>query len=106
MIFAVTVELSRTALSMSATGLALAVTGLTAVKNELAQARGMEKLVTLTHLCFAVPLSVFGAEHLSSAQAMLALAPRYTPGRMFWVYFAGMALVAASPSIATKIQVR
>ncbi len=106
MMLAVFLALSRTALSMSAAGLALAVVGLTAAKNDLAQARGIEKLVTLTHLCFAVPLAVFGAEHLSSAQAMLALVPRYMPGRMFWVYFVGIALIAASLSIATKIQVR
>jgi uncharacterized membrane protein len=32
--------------------------------------------------------------------------PSYMPWRMFWVYFVGFALIAASLSIATKIQVR
>ena len=50
---------------MSAAGLALLVIGLLAVKNDIAQARGLDKIVALTHLCFAIPLAVFGAEHLS-----------------------------------------
>jgi len=57
-------------------------------------------------MCFAIPLAVFGAEHLSSPQSMLALVPSYMPWRVFWVYFVGFALIAASLSIATKVQVR
>ena len=37
---------------------------------------------------------------------MLAVVPSYMPWRLFWVYFVGVALIAASLSIATKIQVR
>jgi uncharacterized membrane protein len=105
-ILAVFLAFSGAALSMSAAGLALLAIGLLAGKNDLAQARGMDKIVALTHLCFAIPLAVFGAEHLSSQQALLALVPSYMPWRMFWVYFVGFALIAASLSIATRHQVR
>ncbi|MGA8596097.1 MAG: hypothetical protein WB676_15375 [Bryobacteraceae bacterium] len=105
-ILAVSLAFSGTALSMSAAGLALLAIGLLAAKNAIAQARGIDKIVGLTHLCFAVPLAVFGAEHLSSSQALLAAVPSYMPWRMFWVYFVGFALIAASLSIATKRQVR
>ena len=98
--------LSGAALSMSAAGLLLLAIGLLVAKNDMAQARGIDKIVTLTHLCFAIPLAVFGAEHLSSPQSLLAMVPSYMPGRMFWVYFVGFALIAASLSIATKRQVR
>ena len=91
---------------MSAAGLALLAIGLAAATKDLLQARGIEKAVALTHLCFALPLAVFGAEHLANPQALLALVPRYMPMRMFWVDFVGVALIAASLSIATKIQVR
>jgi hypothetical protein len=37
---------------------------------------------------------------------MLEMVPTYMPWRLFWVYFVGVALIAASLSIATKIQVR
>ena len=105
-ILALFLALSGTALSMSAAGLSLLVIALLAARNNIAQARGIDKVVALTPLCFAIPLAVFGAEHLSSQQSLLALVPSYMPWRMFWVYFAGFALVAASLSIATKRQVR
>jgi len=104
--FAVFLALSGPALSMSAAGLALLAIGLAAAKNDIAQARGIDKVVALTNLCFAFPLAVFGAEHLSSAQALLLGVPPYMPWRMFWVYFVGFALIAASLSIATKRLVR
>ena len=103
---AVFLAFSGAALSMSAAGLALVAIGLAAAKYDIVQACGIDKIVALTHLCFAIPLAVFGAEHLSSPQSMLALVPSYMPWRMFWVYFVGFALIAASLSIATKGQVR
>ncbi len=105
-ILAAFLALSGTALSMSAAGLALLAIGLLATKDDIAKARGVDKIVALTPLCFAIPLAVFGAEHLSSQHSLLALVPSYMPWRMFWVYFVGFALIAAALSIATKRQVR
>jgi uncharacterized membrane protein len=62
--------------------------------------------VALSNLCFAIPLAVFGALHLFGAQFVIGLVPRYMPWRLFWVYFVGCALIAASLSIATRIAVR
>jgi uncharacterized membrane protein len=98
--------LSGAALSMCAAGLALLAIGLAASRNDVANARGSDKIIALTSVCFAVPLAVFGAEHLSIPQALLALVPSYMPGGMFWVYFVGLALIAASLSIAIKREVR
>jgi uncharacterized membrane protein len=99
-------ELSRTAWSMSGACVALLAIGLRALKNDIARARGMDKIVALTPLCFAIPLAAFGALHFSTAKAMLEMVPSYMPWRLFWVYFVGVALIAASLSIATRIQVR
>jgi uncharacterized membrane protein len=99
-------EFSRTAFSMSAAGIALLAIGLWAAKNEVAQARGLDKIVALTNLCFALPLAVFGAEHLSAGKFMVEMVPPYIPWHLFWIYFVGCALIAASLSIATRIQVR
>ena len=90
------------ALSMSAAGLALLGIGLVAARKEIAATRGLGKVAALAHLCYALPLAVFGAEHLSMPQSMLPLVPSYMPSRMFWVYFVGVALIAASVSIAAK----
>jgi uncharacterized membrane protein len=99
-------EFSRTAVSMCAAGFLLFLIALWAAKAEIARARGLGKIVALSNLCFAIPLAVFGAEHLSSARFIMLAVPSYMPWRLFWAYFVGFALLAASLSIATKIQVR
>jgi uncharacterized membrane protein len=99
-------EFSPTALSMSAAILVLLVIGLFAAKSDIAQARGIGKVVALTNLCFAIPLAAFGAEHLSGAKFLMNLVPAYMPWRLFWAYFVGFALIAAALSIGTKTQVR
>ena len=103
---AIFVELSRTATSMCAAGIALFLIGVWATKNEITEARGLDKIVASSNLCFAIPFAVFGALHLFGPQFILPLVPRYMPWRMFWVYFIGCALIAASLSIATKVAVR
>ncbi len=105
-VLALFLEFSRTAVSMSVAGLALLLIGIAASKNVVARARGIDRIVALTHICFAIPLAVFGAEHLSAGKFMVNGVPPYMPWRVFWVYFVGFALIAASLSIATKIQVR
>ena len=99
-------EFSSTAFWMSAAGLALLVIGLLAAKNDIAQARGLDRIVALTNVCFAIPLAVFGAEHFCLGNSMIGLVPSYMPWRLFWIYFVGFALIIASLSIATKILVR
>ena len=91
---------------MSVAGVVLLVIGLLAARNDIALARGLDRIVALTHLCFAIPLAMFGAEHLALGSSMLGLVPPYMPSRLFWVYFVGVALIVAALSIATRIQVQ
>jgi uncharacterized membrane protein YphA (DoxX/SURF4 family) len=97
---------SRTALSMCSAGILLFLIALWAARSDVARARGLDKIVALSNLCFAIPLAVFGALHLSDVGSVLPIVPSYMPWRLFWAYFVGCALLAASVSIATKIQVR
>jgi uncharacterized membrane protein len=99
-------ETSRTAIAMCSAGIALFLIGVWAAKKEIAEARGLDKIVALRNLCFAIPLAVFGTLHLSGPQFVKDLVPVYMPWRLFWVYAVGCALIAASLSIATKIAVR
>jgi len=96
---------SPTVVSSCSAGIALFLIAIVAARKELAQAHGLDKVVALSNLCFAMPLAVFGAEHLSSAQFIMNLVPAYMPWRLFWAYFVGCALIAASLSIATKLLV-
>jgi uncharacterized membrane protein len=99
-------EFSHTAVSMCSAGILLFLIALWAAKNDIARASGLDKVVVLSNLSFAIPLAVFGAEHLSGASFIMLAVPSYMPWRLFWAYFVGFALLAASLSIATKIQVR
>ncbi len=99
-------EISRPVVSMCSAGILLFVVSLWAAKSDIAGASGLDKIVALSNLCFAIPLAVFGAEHLSSARFIMLVVPSYVPWRLFWAYFVGFALLSASLSIATKIQVR
>jgi putative oxidoreductase len=99
-------EFSRTVPSMCTAGILLFLVALWAAKTDIAQASGLDKIVATSNLCFAVPLAVFGALHLSDVEFVMPMVPSYMPWRLFWGYFFGFALLAASLSIATKIQVR
>ena len=99
-------EISRTAVSMCTAGILLFLIALWAAKTDIARARGLDKIVVLSNLCFGIPLAVFGAEHLSGARFIMLSVPSYMPWRLFWAYFVGVALLSASLSVATKIQVR
>jgi len=99
-------EVSRTANSMCAAGIILFLIAILAAKNQVAQARGLDKVIALANLCFAIPLAIFGAEHLSAAQFIQNGVPAFVPWHLFWAYFVGCALIAASLSIATRIAVR
>lgn len=73
---------------------------------EIAVARGPDKIVALTSLCIAIPLAVFGAEHLFGVELVVDAVPKFMPWRLFWAYLVGVALLAAAFSIAIKIAVR
>jgi hypothetical protein len=99
-------EVSRTANSMTGALLVMLVIGVLAAKNNIAAAHGLDKIAALTNLCFAIPLGVFGAEHLSAANGLSNGVPAFVPWHLFWAYVVGFALIAASLSIATNIQVQ
>ena len=98
--------ISRTVIAMCGAGILLFLVGLWAAKSDIARAGGLDKIVALSNLSFAIPLAVFGALHLFGVEFVLPLVPSYMPWRLFWAYFVGFALLSASLSIATKIQVR
>jgi uncharacterized membrane protein len=107
-VLATVFDLSRTAAAMTVAGIvvfAIAAAAL-ARRREFVQAHGLDKVIALRRVCFSIPLAVFGALHLFGAAFVLPIVPPYMPGRMFWVYAVGFALIAAAISIATDIVVR
>jgi uncharacterized membrane protein len=76
--------------------------GLITVRNEFLQKRGLDKIVVLGPVFFAVPLAVFGTEHFTAATILAGMVPAWLPGRMFWALFVGACLIAAALSIAAQ----
>jgi uncharacterized membrane protein len=77
-----------------------------AVGREFWMAQGLDKADPLGRVSLAVPLAVFGAEHLTSPQTIMKLVPAWMPGKLFWTYFVGVALIAAALSFIFRVGVR
>src|SRR5579863_3212355 len=105
-LLATLLEIPRTVLATCSAGIALFLIGIVAARKDIVEARGLDKISALSNMCFAVPLAVFGAEHLTGARFIMNDVPTYMPWRLFWAYFIGFALIAAALSIATKIAVQ
>ena len=58
----------------------------------------------LGRIIFGLPFIVFGVLHFMNASAMVNIVPAWVPIPMFFVYFTGVALVAAGVFIAGRIK--
>ena len=105
-ILATFLGISNIVVSMCGAGILVFFIALWAAKAEIAHTTGLDKIVALSNFCFAIPLAVFGALHVAAVNFVAPFVPKYIPWRLFWAYFVGFALLAASLSIATKIEVR
>jgi uncharacterized membrane protein len=77
-----------------------------AVGREFWMAQGLDKAYPLGRVSLAVPLAVFGTEHFTSAQAIMQLIPKWMPGKLFWTYLVGVALIAAALSFIFRVGIR
>ncbi|MGB7754007.1 MAG: DoxX family membrane protein [Candidatus Acidiferrales bacterium] len=88
-------------------GCVLLVIGLIKIsEDELPQARGIEKIMPFGRLFLAIPMAVFGTEHLTDTADIASIVPKWMPAHTFWAYLVGFALIAAALSITLKIQAR
>lgn len=74
------------------------------LKDELPQMRGLDKIMPFGRLFLAIPLAVFGTEHLTNTADIANIVPYWLPAHEFWVYLVGIALIAAALSITVQIQ--
>ena len=82
------------------TGVVLLLIGLMKIiKDELPQRHGLDKILPFGRLFFAMPMGVFGTEHLVDASDMAQAVPSWMPAHLFWAYLVGVALIAAALSI-------
>jgi uncharacterized membrane protein YphA (DoxX/SURF4 family) len=82
------------------TGVVLLVIGLVKIiKDDLPQRHGLDKILPFGPLFFAMPMGVFGTEHLVDASDIAQAVPSWMPAHLFWAYLVGIALIAAALSI-------
>jgi len=84
-------------------GVGFLVFGLISVRKQLSFK--LDGWPVLGRVFVPASLALFGTGHLVGARFLVELVPAWMPGRLFWVYFAGFALLAASASIVTMKQV-
>lgn len=65
-----------------------------------------EKLRPAGPYFFATTMIVFGIEHFIYPKFVALLVPSWLPFHLFWVYFAGIALIAAGAAIVFKFKVK
>ena len=87
-------------------GVVILVIGFVAARRKLQAAVGLDKLVAVGRVLFAAPLAAFGAEHLALGRVIIGAVPVWMPVRLLWVYFVGIALIAAALSLVLGIRVR
>ena len=71
---------------------------------ESPQAKGVERMIPLGPMFFAVPLALFGLQHFAFLNEVKEVVPAWMPGHIFWACLVGVALIAACLSILTGIK--
>jgi len=84
----------------------LFIIGFIKILKELPQERGVDKIMPLGRLFFAIPMAVFGSEHFTATADIATLVPRWIPAHTFWVYLVGLGFLCAALSIAVLVQAR
>lgn len=83
---------------MIAAGAAALIAGFILAQPRFRAASGAGRLLALAPVFEAAPLAVFSMEHLFAARDLEPIVPRWLPAHLFWVYFFGVALLAAAIS--------
>jgi uncharacterized membrane protein YphA (DoxX/SURF4 family) len=66
----------------------------------------LERVVPFGRFFFGIMLFVFGVDHFLYAEGVSTLVPAWIPGKLFWTYFAGVALIGAGFSFMSGIKLR
>ena len=99
-------DISRTVVSMSTAGLLVIAAGIVARRRELAVGSFPDRAIGLGRVFVAASLGTFGALHMSAAQGLSSMVPKYLPLPLFWVYLVGFALIATALSLIFDRMVR
>jgi uncharacterized membrane protein YphA (DoxX/SURF4 family) len=85
-------------------GGAFVIAGCFPEKNENPFFRFLAKLMPFGAIFFSITMISFGILHFLFAKEASTLIPLWIPNHMFWIYFAGIALISSGIAIILKIR--
>lgn len=85
-------------------GGAFVIAGCFSEKNENSFSRFFAKLIPAGAIFFAITILSFGILHFLYGKAVTFLVPSWIPYPLFWIYFAGAALIGSGMAIILKIR--
>ena len=85
---------------------ALVVASCFPAKNENVLIKLLAMLIPFGAIIFGLIITSFGIDHFLYAKAAADYVPSWIPKHLFWIYFAGIALMGAGIAILLKVKVR
>ena len=98
--------MTATVFWMYAYGLLLLLAAIAMIVPQLPREHGVDKVMPLGRLFYAMSLGVFGTEHFTLTAGIAGLIPRWIPAHMFWAYAVGLGFVLAALSFVVLVQAR
>jgi uncharacterized membrane protein len=93
---------SSTVFWLSFAGSLTLILGFILYWRDIASARGLDKLIVLGPIFYVAPLATFGTEHFRAGSRMAGMVPHWIPWHVFWIYFVGCGLIAATLSFTFR----
>lgn len=87
-------------------GGALVIAGCFSAKNETSFIGLLAKLIPLGSIFFAITILSFGILHFLYGKDVAGMVPSWIPWHLFWIYFAGTALIGSGVGIIIKFKTR
>lgn len=83
---------------------AFVIAGCYSGRNENSFFRFLKKLIPFGAVLFSITIISFGIDHFLYAKDAADYVPSWIPGHLFWIYFAGIALIGSGVAIFLKIK--
>jgi uncharacterized membrane protein len=91
---------------LALSGGAFVIAGSFSKKNENSLMKFLRKLIPLGAILFSLTIISFGINHFLFAKEASDYIPSWIPNHLFWIYFAGAALLGSGIAILLKIKPR
>ena len=78
------------------------IVGVIGFKKDFASTCRLDRIILLAPMFVAVPMAIFGADHLVFVDFVARIIPSWIPWHLFWAVFVGICLIAGGLGIAIR----